>query len=331
MSVKANKALIGAFVLAALALAVAGVALFGTGKLFVPQKKYVMYFETSVKGLSVGAPVVFRGVKIGSVKDISLKEDIEDMTVRIPVVAQINMNKFQMSDKEPEGSEYLQDLIERGLRAQLQYQSMVTGQRMIGFDFHPGTPVRFVSDAVDYPQIPTIQSTAGELTETLEELPIKQLVERTNALVGGLERMVNSPDMQDAPRTLNLAAADARMLIEKIDREVGLLSADARETLNTATATLEQADRVLTFEEGPPAELMDNINLTLANTRKTLDKFDSTLDVLRSAVPDERSKYQLRKALRELEETSIALGSLIEYLNRHPEALLRGKPDLEKK
>lgn len=331
MSVKANKALIGAFVLAALALAVAGVALFGTGKLFVPQKKYVMYFETSVNGLSVGAPVVFRGVKIGSVKDISLKEDMEDMTVRIPVVAQINMNKFQMSGEESGGSEYLQDLIDRGLRAQLQYQSLVTGQRMISFDFHPETPVRFVTDSVGYSQIPTIQSTAGELTETLEELPIKQLVERTNALVGGLERMVNSPDMQDAPRTLNLAAADARMLIEKIDREVDLLSADARETLNAATATLEQADRVLTFEEGPPAELMDNINLTLANTRKTLDKFDSTLDVLRSAAPDERSKYQLRKALRELEETSSALGSLVEYLSRHPEAFLRGKSNLEKK
>jgi len=331
MSVKASKALIGAFVLAAIALAIAGVALFGTGKLFVPQKKYVMYFDGSVNGLSVGAPVVFRGVKIGSVTDISLQEDIEDMTVRIPVVAQINLDKFQMAGEEGEGADYLRDLIERGLRAQLQYQSIVTGQRMIGFDFHPEAPARFVSDTVGYPQIPTIQSATGQLAENLEELPIKQLVERTNALVGGLERMVNSPDMQEAPRTLNLAAADARTLIEKIDREVGLLSADASETLNAATATIERADRVLTFEEGPPAELMNNINLTLTNTRETLGKFDATLDVLRSAVPDERSKYQLHKALRELEESSSALGSLVEYLNRHPEALLRGKSNLEKK
>lgn len=331
MSVKASKALIGAFVLAALALAVAAVVLFGTGKLFVPQKKYVMYFEASVKGLSVGAPVVFRGVKIGSVTDISLKEDMEDMTVRIPVVAQINMNKFQMSGKDSKGPESHQSRIERGLRAQLQYQSLVTGQRMIGFDFHPETPVRVVSDTVDYPQIPTIQSTSGELTGKLEELPIKQLVERTNALVGGLERMVNSPDMQEAPRTLNLAAADARKLIQKIDREVDLLSPDARETLNAATATLQQADRVLTFEEGPSAELMNNINLTLTNTRETLDEFDDTLEVLRNAAPDERSKYQLHKALRELQESSSAFGSLVEYLNRHPEALLRGKPNREKK
>ena len=137
MSVKASKALIGAFVLAALALAIAGVALFGTGKLFVPQKKYVMYFDGSVKGLSVGAPVVFRGVRIGSVTDISLQEDIEEMTVRIPVVAQINLNKFRMTGEGGEGSDNLRDLIDRGLRAQLQYQSIVTGQRMVGFDFYP--------------------------------------------------------------------------------------------------------------------------------------------------------------------------------------------------
>lgn len=331
MSIKANKALIGAFVLGAICLVVAGVAVFGSGKLFSSSKKFVMYFDGSVKGLSVGAPVVFRGVKVGSVVDIVLQGNLHDMTFKVPVVAEIEVDRFNMTDGTADSTNYYKPLIDRGLKAQLQAQSLLTGQLMVDFDFHPDKPARFVSDDTGYPQIPTIPSTAEELTRRIGELPLRQLVERANAVVGGLERLLNSPHMQETPRSLNLAAADMRTLLKNIDREVALLSSDARGAIGAATSTIRHADRVLAFEEGAPAETMKNLNETLAQARTSLRTLDETLDAVRSAASDERSLYQLRHALKDMGEASRSLGSLVDYLDRHPEALLRGKTTVEEK
>lgn len=331
MSVKTGKAMIGAFVLGALCLAVAGVVLFGSGRFFSPQKKYVMYFDGSVKGLSVGAPVLFRGVKIGSVTDITIQGEMQEMVFRVPVIAEIDLSRFQFADERVHSPEFHQSLVNRGLRAQMQTQSLVTGQLMINLDFHQDRPARFVSGTTELSQIPTIPSTTALLTQKLEELPLQQLVERTNRLVWGMERLVNDDDMQEMPRNLNLAVVAARDLITKLDREAGLLSAEARKTIRTAAATLEQADRVLAFEEGPTGELADNLNQTLVEARQSLKTLDQTLEAVQDTAADEQSRYQLRHALSELGEAARGLGSLADYLQRHPEALLRGKIDLKEK
>ncbi len=331
MNAKGNKAVIGAFVLGALALAVAGVILFGSGQFFTPQKKYVMYFDGSVKGLSVGAPVVFRGVKIGSVVDIVLQGDMDDMTFRVPVVAEVDLSRFQITNGASDSADYHQALIDRGLRAQLQTQSLVTGQLMVYFDFYPERPVRLLPDETGFAQVPTIPSTADELAQKLEELPLRELLERTNSLVGGLERLVNSPEIQEAPRQLNLTIAEARTLLHKIGREIERVSNDARGTITAATATIRHADRVLEFKEGAPAELAQSLDRTLAEVRGSLDKFDETLDAVAKTASDERSLYPLRTALKDLGEASRAFGALADYLDRHPEALLRGKTHVEEK
>lgn len=331
MSIKASKAVIGAFVLGAVCLMVAGVVVFGSGRLFSHQQKFVMYFDGSVKGLSIGAPVVFRGVKIGSVVDIVLQGDLRDMTFRVPVIAEIDTGRFHLTHVIPGSADYQKALIGRGLRAQLQTQSLVTGQLVVDFDFRPDKPARFAPDSTGYPQIPTTPSTVDELAKRFEELPLKQLVERANATMGGLERLVNSPDLQNAPRSLNLAVADTRTLLKRIDREVGLLSSDARGAIGAATATIKHADRVLAFDEGAPAEVVKSLNQTLADARKSLHKFDETLDTVQNTVSDERSNYQLRNALKDLGEMSRSLDSLLDYLDRHPEALLRGKANVEAK
>jgi paraquat-inducible protein B len=331
MSIKASKTVIGAFVLGAICLVVAGVVFFGSGKLFTPTRKFVMYFDGSVKGLAVGAPVVFRGVKIGSVVDILLQGNLQEMTFTIPVIAKIDLNRFRMSDGEPHTAAHHQSLIDRGLRAQLQTQSLLTGQLMINFDFQPDRPARLVPDMTGYLQIPTIPTAAEELTQKLDELPLKQLVERTNAALGGMEQFLNSPDMQALPRSLNLTMAELRALLKKVDGEVGLLSADAREAFGAATVTFRRADRVLAFEDGPPAEAVRNLNQTLLAAQGSFRKFDATLDALQQTTTDERSYYQLRAALKELGEASRSLNALVDYLDRHPEALLRGKTDPEGK
>ena len=94
MAKQTSKTLIGGFVVGAVALIVAGVLIFGSGQFFQESYKYVLYFRGSLKGLSVGAPVLFQGVQVGSVTDISLETDTEDMTLQIPVTIEIHPRKF---------------------------------------------------------------------------------------------------------------------------------------------------------------------------------------------------------------------------------------------
>src|SRR5512135_2362494 len=137
MSKKASKTLIGAFVLGAVVLIVAGVVVFGGGKFFKKTIKYVMFFDGSVKGLQVGAPVTFRGVKIGEVTDMVLRFDPSNLAVMIPVYVEIDPEKFLGSDtlKKAKPGQYYRALLDKGLKARLELQSFVTGLLMIGVDF----------------------------------------------------------------------------------------------------------------------------------------------------------------------------------------------------
>ena len=114
-----NQAVIGAFVVGAVVLAVVGVIVFGSGKMFQKVNHYVMYFEGSVKGLNIGAPVTFRGVKIGSVVEISLHVNPENLKFHIPVVIEINKGKIEKTAEVTASDEAaLKRLIDRRIACQ---------------------------------------------------------------------------------------------------------------------------------------------------------------------------------------------------------------------
>src|SRR5512139_3715931 len=128
MAKKVNRTLIGAFVLGAIILVVAGVMVFGSGKFFAKRNTVVMFFEGSVKGLNVGSPVVFRGVKIGEVTNVRLLFDPQKLSALIAVYAEVDPESFTVSvpgeeksvlEKARRGA-LLKPLVEKGLKAQLQ-------------------------------------------------------------------------------------------------------------------------------------------------------------------------------------------------------------------
>ncbi len=162
MSRQPNKTLIGAFVVGAVALAVAGLFIFSSGKFLKETRTFVLYFDGSLKGLDVGAPVNFKGIKIGSVTDIKVELESEDFSdIRIPVLVEIDPDMIKESSALLKKQDYQQwrerreamqkagkvikSMIDRGLRAQLISQSMVTGKLMIQLDFYPDKPARFVA------------------------------------------------------------------------------------------------------------------------------------------------------------------------------------------
>ncbi|HKA33290.1 MAG TPA: MlaD family protein, partial [Candidatus Binatia bacterium] len=164
MKKKISPTLIGAFVLGGLGLLVAVILILGSGKLFVQSRDFILYFDSSVNGLRVGAPVKFKGVEIGSVKEILLSLSSDMSVQRIPVIVRIEAEKIKKrggSTAPLTDPEVAKALIDQGLRGQLQMESLVTGLLYVGLDFFPDTPAHFVQSAQEnsrYLEIPTIPS-----------------------------------------------------------------------------------------------------------------------------------------------------------------------------
>ena len=149
MRSQARKTLIGAFVVGAVALAAAGITVFGSGKFFQKRIMCVMYFSGSITGLSVGSPVEFRGVRVGEVTKIAAVFDPDTLSIAIPVYVEIDPTSLIVSGKEKASSvlsdrKFHQPLLEKGLKAQLDIESFITRQLYINMDFFPDRPTRLL-------------------------------------------------------------------------------------------------------------------------------------------------------------------------------------------
>lgn len=223
MSKKANKTAIGAFVVGAVALFVIGLLTFGSGLFITGTSKYVLFFDGSIKGLSVGAPVIFRGVKVGTVKDISLVYDQNTGAVLIPVIIEVDSSRVKGAPHGWGYSDYRR-LIERGLKAKLEIQSFVTGQLMIAFDFYPEKPEKLRGILKEYPELPTLP-TSPDIFKIVEEIPLKEISENLDKTVVGINKLVNSEDLQESffelkttLKEVTQAARSLRLLTEYLEQ-----------------------------------------------------------------------------------------------------------------
>jgi len=327
MSKKASKTLIGAFVLGAVALIVAGVVVFGGGKFFKKTIKYVMFFDGSVKGLQVGAPVTFRGVKIGEVTDMVLRFNTENMSVLIPVYVEIDPEIFRAEFKiKPTQYKYYKALVEKGLKARLEMQSFVTGQLIISVDFYPDKPIKLVGLDKKYPEIPTIPATMEELAKTIESLPIKEITQKIDSVLEGIDKIVHSPELSGSIASLNMMLKDIDTLAKNVDTRLGPLTASLTSTSDAARGALVQAEKTLKMEEGTPGEIASGIKDTLKAARLTLEEAQKTMaGISQIAAQNANLGYDVNRSLEQMTALARSLRSLTDYLDRHPEALVRGK------
>jgi paraquat-inducible protein B len=215
---KANKIKIGAFVVGAVILLVAAILIFGSGVLFKQSDKYIVFFDGSVKGLSVGAPVIFRGVKIGNVVSIDLAYDQETQSVLIPVVIDVELARVKgVSDKfgYPDYAQFIQ----QGLRAKLEVQNFITGQLMLGFDFYPQDSKKMYNIIKNYPELPALPI-SPDIFEVMNEIPIKEITNNLAQAVTGINRLVNSEGIADLDKTLREITQSARsfgLLVEYLE------------------------------------------------------------------------------------------------------------------
>ena len=347
MSKPVSKTLIGGFVVGAVALVIAGVLIFGSGKFLTETYKMVMYFDGSVKGLNVGSPVVFRGVKIGSVTDIHLRYDPADMSVKIPVIIEIELDRIDIvggMHRRRDPHKVIQELIARGLRARLQTQSLVTGQLMVELDFNLDKPMKLMGGDTGYPEIPTIPSPLEELSKKIEKVPIEEIFEKLLAAVEGVEKIVNSQEVKEIISSLSLAVEDARKLLQNVDSQVSPLAlgiektfGDARklvQNVNTQVQPLSASIKGAADEYGKLARNVDSQIEPLASSiEKSLEEVRAAVEQARKALAgaegvlaeDSPLLYELENSLKEVSDAARAIRLLADYLKRHPEALLKGK------
>lgn len=335
MSKQANPTLIGAFVVAAATLAIAVVLILGGGRLWTKTRHFVVVFEGSLHGLSIGAPVTFRGVPLGEVVDITpvvVMEGEQPAGLDVLVTLALQRGRLRTSTGEFVEVQHYSDadvaeLYDRiGVRAQLALQSVLTGQLYVDLDFFPGSPVRKVDVKTPYPQLATIETGLKKLGKAIENLPIDQLAQRALRVLESIEQRVNSPELDRILDSGADAAGALKDALQRIDAEVDPLVTSLRQAADATTGAMRQAEETLDLEQSPAGKMVaeftraaESADQALREIRKASSEASEILDD-RSAV-----RRRMQDMLDEVTAAARSLRLLADYLERHPEALLQGK------
>jgi paraquat-inducible protein B len=348
-----NKTMVGLFVVGAIALIVVAIGVLGSGKLFEKEFKYFMVFEGSVKGLNVGSPVAFRGVKVGSVSSIHIDFNYATKAITIVVFADLEQGQVQpvgmdeaTAEEARKQGQYtiVRELIARGLRARLETMSFVTGQLQVSLDFYPDRPAVFTGIVKTVQEIPTVPTPLQELAKRLENLPIEEIFNKLNSALDGIATVVQSPDFKESIANLNTTLKDVQTLVRNADAQLKPLGTGLTETIRDTQKLVKNIDSQV-------ASLSTNLNETIGDGRKLIQKVNGSVDSVQvsavemidtaTAALKEAGKAlaelqltvgsnsvlvnRFTEALREVERSARSLRTLADYLERHPEALLRGK------
>ena len=335
MAKPASKTIIGAFVVGAVALAVAGIAIFGSGKFLSKRPKYVMYFSGSVNGLAVGSPVLFKGVKIGDVTGITAQFNPKTLAFTIPVYVEfdpesvIAPKEMRIAAEEGKYPEFKR-MVAKGLKAQLRLKSIITGQLYVAVDFHPEEPVRLVGLDKRYPEIPTIPSPTEVLMSALDKVPISELADRLVKVTEGIERTVNSPEVAQSLKNLDVSLKNLSILLRNIDSEVKPLATSLRDTSDAARGAFAQAEKTLTLKDGEPGKIAEGLQGTLKQVTSALEEIRTTVASYdKIAADNAHIGYEVTKTLKEIEGAARSIRQFADYLERHPEAFLKGKQPVQ--
>ncbi|MBL4774441.1 MAG: MCE family protein [Mariprofundus sp.] len=274
-------------------------------KAYTRKIRFVVFFDGSVRGLNVGAPVEFKGIQVGQVTDVRLEFDSSNASFRIPVELEIEPERIVISDAGADSTplQMLTGLVARGLRAQLQTGSLLTGKLYVALDMHPDTPIRFLADNnATLPEIPSIAGGFDQLTTSLqrilaklEKVPTDKIGADLATIMAGGSALINAPDAQQSMADLRATLTSFRHVIEAVEKQAEPMAVNLNEALQSGKMTLEQAEK------------------TLRNINKILD-------------PASPLQYRVNQLSQDLSDMARTIRSFVDLLERHPNAVIFGKP-----
>jgi len=310
---RANPKIVGGFIIGGTLLLLVAIAALVSGKFFTHSTTYVSFFPESVRGLQIGSPVTFRGVPLGQVTAIEAFMAPKDGGIDVEVTFQVNLDRIH----DPGGgTNQLQGmnaadaaklLAEKGLRAELQSTSLVTGQLYIDLDFHPDQAPRLLDIPTRYPQIPTAPTKLQVLGDRIEklataisDLPFDEIARNLSEALVAIRDVARAPEIRKALAAAGSAGQDLSRTLGTVDRLVNDLrgkvnEVDVRQVVSDLHRTLEAAEKGLV-----------QVQSTLAGTSGAQREFSHTLS--------------------EISRAAAAIRALADYLERNPSSLLVGKP-----
>jgi len=314
---------VGIFSALALVLFVTGIGLLASGVFFRDNDEYLLYFEGSVAGLNVGAPVVFRGVPIGKVTSISLVADDRSDTITIPVGIDIfeeNIRRIEIPGgvTEAERDEMIQRMKTRGLRARIAIASFLTGQTRIELDLLPEAPARYHS-ANPSGEIATQSSPLEEFSRALAKINIDKIAHSLLQALDTFNDVMASEELKGSLSGLKQLADEAALVVQAMPALLENLRKTLQEIETAADRTAREVPR-----------LGHDMRVALDSFGKAADRADKLfLDAGRLLSPNSATVRDLQSAMKELTEAARAIRSLAKTLERNPESLLRGRGRLQ--
>jgi paraquat-inducible protein B len=321
MSKKANPTSIGLFVIVGAALTLLATVVFSSGRWFEKKQQAILYFDTSVKGLSEGSAVKFRGVNIGTVKQVLSHHNQAPNDRAIPVIIEINdrVVREKASGMPGIGTEMNQDrLIKEGLRGSLGMESFVTGMLFVSLDVVPDAPApRFHQLEKEFVEIPTVPSQIDTLMDNLAQMDFRGVMDNLNLVLTRLDSTLGDIKMREISMQLTNLLVTVRGVVADPNLTNSLAS------LNEA---LVQVRNVAARIDGRVDSLADNADAALKETKATMAEFRGTGEDLRQMLaPRGALREDLRSALINLSDAAQGIASLVGFLERNPNALLTGR------
>ena len=341
---KNNSLMVGVFVVISVVLGVAAVLVLGAKDVLTEKKTYVMYFEGNMNGLGPGAPVVFKGVKIGEVVDISIILD-SDLNASVPVFVELDStNITSAAPSEPESNKHMSAFLKRGLCAKLAIESFVTGKLLIQMDFEPKKEIPLHGHKGREIEIPTVTSDLEQLKETLAGVPLKSMMTSLVGSLEGIDKRVNSIEVTDSLKALSASLQNLEKLLKHGDQQIVSLGARSDKALDQAQNLMVTLDvsvkgltKTLNGTMGEIKALTSNMNSQVgtmgvevkqvtSSATKTLQELEHTLAQYSMIMDVDSPVYiGMLDAVNNFSKALNSITAFTEYLNRHPESLLSGK------
>lgn len=327
MKNKISPAAIGMFVMAASIIAVAAVMVFGAAKFFSRTENFISFFSESVNGLDVGAPLKYKGVKIGKVEGIfiSSSKNIKESSVSVVYSIDIDQLRRKTGTDFKDYSDWMDEQIAEGLRAKLNYQSIVTGMLYIELDFiaDKGEKYDLKYGGTRFKEIPAAKSGLSELAKGFEKTMadvakidfaaigqnVHSAIVKVNEKLDGIDAKAISDSAVSALKGVDELARnkDVAESIKKLD---ALLS-DSDALVNDARAELKKFSASGTSIMARLDEVLRNVNSVVA--------------------PQSPLRYQIAVLLKTMNESMSYISNFTDYLQRNPNSLLRGKDNSKRK